>query len=223
MYPTPQTFLKPVKSDLEDYIDDILVRSRAASDELDLLIALFSKDTVEPPKQFDKPNLPFSSPSLYTPESPRQDISVHSYQYEESSIPVSPASSRYSFFALPPSSTCDRRPANLRAHRILNTVPIEADDEGGESFISALPPRRTNFQHSFVELTESIENLPHFQYVGKNEVNISRSEEEEPISRSDPEEGVTISRSEETTGEGAAWKRERLLLEIMRNYGEEFS
>jgi len=222
MFPTPQSPIVPakqLKSELENYIDDILVRARLASEELDLLIASIPKGITDIPIQFDKPKVVVSSG--YIPESPR---SIHSLHYQESSIHHSPVSSFFpdSMFSMPslpprPSSSCERRPANLRAHRILNpstSFAIEADDEddGGfvreESFISVLPQksgRASRSSEPFVDLTNSIENLPHFQYVH------------------DSPKPVTISRSEPQSEEGLAWKRERLLLEIMRNYGEEFS
>ena len=85
------------------------------------------------------------------------------------------------------------------------------NDENNPSCISFLQPQNQSFaRHSsaFVDITSSIENLPQFHY--KQSANFDVSDK---LGKSDLEISST-----ETPG----FKRERLLLEIMRNYGEEF-
>ena len=225
MFPTPQSPVlctKGGQQGLASYIDDILGRAQQAADELDALIASLPKETVRLPIQFDKPKFESRSPSLYIPESPRQDISMHSYHHLETPIPLSPTSSRFgdSYINMPmrPSSSCERRPANIRAHRMLasqSPYAIEAEDDYDQeqSFVQPLPSKSRPTRHiqPFVDLTNaSLDNLPNFEYVThQQEVHVSLMSE--TASHVDEKETAP------------AWKRERLLLEIMRNYGEEFS
>jgi hypothetical protein len=228
MFATPQSpalAMKRDKSELESYIDDILMRSKLAADELDRLIASIPVNKAPVTTQFDKSKGLLSHPE--TPRlliaSPRNELSIDYFDRDESSIHLSPASSRYpeSMISIPPrpSSTCERRPSNLRAHRMLAPQPtyaVDADDEEGgdtneNSTIIPTPSRITRHNRPFVDLTNgSIDNLPNFEYLAHKpeEISFSRSE---------------VNEDKVTAEIGLAWKREKLFLEIMRNYGEEFS
>ena len=210
---------------LEAYIEDILKRSRAMANDLEEMMESLGATPVHPPVQFNKPPIHSVTP-------PETEISPAVNTVMDTSIDISVGSLSSFIYSgakppIPsePSSTCHRRPSNIRAHRMLAPPAQHAsfalddededfnDDEDNPSSISFLQPQNQSPAHRLessgcIDITSSIENLPEFHH--KKYVDSDYSEK---LSTRDPAIPST-----ETPG----FRRERLLLEIMRNYGDEF-